>query len=286
MKIKWSEDWSFEDTITIKQHADPEKSVDKENFDFSQDGPWFTTLENITGKRSNHKSHRPPLTSLSASPLAKCQNGIYKISVLWEDRPHVYIGLAHSQFGFDERIPNHIAELRYLPLNPTVKNFLRNRPGNEDLSDLELKNLMRKSEFDNYKALGDFIYEESNLDFNEKVALGQKIAQAYNTFLNQKKILQEIVTFNFFIVHSSTPPTLLEIAAIECFETMAFIEHYEKNGEIPNLNSTDERTKDKINNRGNRFKQLYLEAEKKDKQRFQGLYKYFTQLLNTDQPWK
>ena len=107
-----------------------------------------------------------------------------------------------------------------------------------------------------------------------------------NFSCSHKKILQEIVTFNFFIVHSSTPPTFLEIAAIECFETMAFIEHYEKNGEIPNLNSTDERTKDKINNRGNRFKQLYLEAEKKDKQRFQGPYKYFTQLLNTDQPWK
>ena len=94
MKIKWSEDWNFEETITILQHADPEKKVDKENFDFNREKPWFTTLENITGKRSNHKSHRPPLTSLKASPVARCQNGIYKISVLWQGKIHVYIGLA------------------------------------------------------------------------------------------------------------------------------------------------------------------------------------------------
>lgn len=283
MKIKWSEDWNFEETITIKQHADPAKPVDKENFDFHREQPWFTTLENITGRRSNHRRHNPPLTSSTASPVARWQKGIYKISVKWEGKTYVYIGLTHAESGYDERIPNHIAELRYLPLNPTVLKFLRARPGNSDLSNLELRNQMRKSEFDNYKDLGDFVYAQSNRPINHKVALGQKIAQQHNTFLEQKTILQEIVTFNFFVVDTSTPPTDLEIAAIECYETAAFIEHYEENGEeIPNLNDIDERTEDKIKDRGNRFIQHYLEAGEKDKQRFQDLYKYFKHLLKAD----
>jgi len=283
MKIKWSEDWNFEETITILQHADPEKKVDKENFDFNREKPWFTTLENITGRRSNHKRHRPPLTSSTASPVARCQNGIYKISVLWQGKTHVYIGLAHSKYGYDERIPNHVAELRYLPLNPTVLKFLRARPGNGALSDLQLRNQMRKSEFDNYKDLGDFVYAQLNRSISHKVALGQKIAKKHNTFLEQKTILQEIVIFNFFVVDTSTLPTPLEKAAIKCYETAAFIEHYKKTGEeTPNLNDKNERTKDKINNNGNIFKQLYFEAEEKDKQRFQDLYEYFTQLLNAD----
>ena len=283
MKIKWTKSWNFEETITIKQHADPAKSVDKENFDFNNENPWFTTLENITGRRSNHKSHRPPLTSLTASPVARCQNGIYKISVLWQGKTHVYIGLAHSKYGYDERIPNHIAELRYLPLNPTVLKFLRARPGNWDLSDLELTNQMRKSEFGNYKDLGDFVYEESDLAFNAKVALGQKIAKNHNTFLKQKKILQEKVTFNFLIVPTSTPPTPLEIAAIECFETAAFIEHYKKTGEEkPNLNKDNERTATVINTRGQTFIQLYLEVGEEDKLRFHDLYIYFKHLLKAD----
>jgi ferritin len=283
MKIKWTKSWNFEETITIKQHADPAKPVDKENFDFNNENPWFTTLENITGRRSNHKRHRPPLTSLTDSPVARYQNGIYKISVLWQGKIHIYIGLAHSQFGYDERIPNHIAELRYLPLNPTVLNFLRARPGNADLSDLELRNQMRKSEFDNYKELGDFVYAQSNRPINHKVALGQKIAEKNNTFLKQKNILQKIVTFNFYVVDTSTPPTDLEITAIECYETTAFIEHYKKTGEeIPNLNDINERTEDKIKDRGNRFIQDYLEAGEKDKKRFKGLYKYFKHLLKAD----
>ena len=283
MKIKWSEDWNFEETITILQHADPEKKVDKENFDFNREKPWFTTLENITGRRSNTKSHRPPLTSSTASPVARCQNGIYKISVLWQGKTHVYIGLAHSNYGYDERIPNHVAELRYLPLNPTVLKFLRARPGNGALSSLQLRNQMRKSEFENYEDLGDFVYAQSNRSISHKVALGQKIAKKHNTFLEQKTILQEIVTFNFFVVDTSTPPTDLEIAAIECYETAAFIEHYKKTEEEkPNLNDIDERTEGKIKDRGNRFIQHYLEAEEKDKQRFQDLYEYFTQLLNAD----
>lgn len=187
----------------------------------------FTTVEGIKGLLCGHELSEK-------SVLKNVLNGVYKISVKYGGKEHVYLGQAASVKGIEDRIVHHVNRLRSLPLRHEVISTILKKKDFKHLSKNQAREVFRSLEFANYSDLGDFFDLSSNNPFSR---LARVIRQNFKTYKEQKKFFSHNVFISICHIPTGVIPSEVDQLLISLLEIFFIRIYIEETGRMPSLNS-------------------------------------------------